>query len=255
MIRENHVHVYDEQGNQICCSLEEKIEAGAAAKIALKKEVPIGEGTQFHTHEYGEQTNLLSRAYLPSIVSCVLLLSGLAIQHLASADFFEGKIRLLWYVLAYLPVGIPVLKEAWNTLKVGEVFTEFFLMSIATIGAFVIGEYPEGVAVMLFYAIGELFQTAAVRRAKYDIRALLDVRPKTAHVLRKGKYETVHPATVGIGERIQVRVGEKTSLDGTLISGDARLNMAALTGESRPQKVLLGEQVMRARSIWTESSK
>ena len=117
-------------------------------------------------------------------------------------------------------------------------------MSIATIGAFAIGEYPEGVAVMLFYAIGELFQTAAVKRAKNNIKALLDVRPKTATVLRNNDYVTVAPETVTIGETIQVKVGEKIPLDGVLFSKKASLNTAALTGESKPQYALKGEKVM-----------
>lgn len=117
-------------------------------------------------------------------------------------------------------------------------------MSIATVGAFAIGEYPEGVAVMLFYAIGELFETAAIRRAKNNIKALLDVRPKTASVFRNNAYETVNPETVQIGETIQVKVGEKTPLDGVLLSDKAALNTAALTGESKPQSVLNGEKVM-----------
>ena len=117
-------------------------------------------------------------------------------------------------------------------------------MSIASIGAFAIGEYPEGVAVMLFYAIGELFQTAAVKRAKNNIKALLDVRPKTANVLRNNSYETVNPETVTIGETIQVKVGEKIPLDGVLLSEKAALNTAALTGESKPQNVMKNEKVM-----------
>lgn len=117
-------------------------------------------------------------------------------------------------------------------------------MSIATLGAFAIGEYPEGVAVMLFYAIGELFQTAAVKRAKGNIKALLDVRPNTATVLRNGNYLKVAPDQVQIGETIQVKVGEKIPLDGTLLSEKAVLNTAALTGESKPQGEHAGESVL-----------
>ena len=150
----------------------------------------------------------------------------------------------MWYVIAYIPVGRPVIKEAIQALTKGEIFTEFFLMSIATIGAFAIGEYPEGVAVMLFYAVGELFQSAAVRRAKDNIKALLDVRPKIANVLRNGSFVEVNPSDVGIEETIQVKVGEKVPLDGTLLSDKASLNTAALTGESKPQGLLKGESVL-----------
>jgi len=110
-------------------------------------------------------------------------------------------------------------------------------MSIATIGAFIIGEYPEGVAVMLFYAVGELFQNAAVNRAKGNIKALLDVRPKEANVFRDGDYVSVSPEAVNIGEKIQIRVGEKIPLDGILLSEKASLNTAALTGESKPDSI------------------
>jgi Cd2+/Zn2+-exporting ATPase len=117
-------------------------------------------------------------------------------------------------------------------------------MSIATIGAFAIGEYPEGVAVMLFYAVGELFQSAAVKRAKNNITALLDVRPKIASVFRANQYSTVDPNEVQIGEIIQVKVGEKIPLDGTLISKKATVDTAAVTGESKPLVLEVGETVL-----------
>jgi len=197
-----------------------------------------------HSHDHSHEGGLGWKAYLPALISLVLLLSGLAAEHLLNLGFFTGWVKILWYSLAYIPVGLPVMKEAWEALRKGEVFTEFFLMSIATIGAFAIGEYPEGVAVMLFYAIGELFQTAAVKRAKNNIKALLDVRPNTASVLRNGNYEIVDPEKVQIGETIQVKVGEKIPLDGVLLSEKAALNTAALTGESKPQYALEGEKVM-----------
>ena len=136
------------------------------------------------------------------------------------------------------------MKEAYESLREGEVFTEFFLMSIATIGAMAIGEYPEGVAVMLFYAIGELFQSAAVSRAKNNIKALLDVRPKIANVYRDGKYQEINPETVEIEEVIQIKVGEKIPLDSILISDKASLNTSALTGESKPQTLIKGEKIL-----------
>jgi len=125
-------------------------------------------------------------------------------------------------------------------------------MSIATIGAFIIGEYPEGVAVMLFYAVGELFQNAAVNRAKGNIKALLDVRPKEANVFRDGDYISVSPEAVNIGEKIQIRVGEKIPLDGILLSEKASLNTAALTGESKPDSIQKDAKVY-AGSINLES--
>ncbi|MCL4119385.1 UNVERIFIED_CONTAM: hypothetical protein GTU68_062760 [Idotea baltica] len=190
--------------------------------------------------------------YLPAIFSLVLLLAGLAVEHVFHLDFFQGPIKLCWYILAYIPVGLPVLKHAWKSLTRGEVFTEFFLMSVATLGAFAIGEYPEGVAVMLFYSIGELFQGAAVRRAKQNIKSLLDLRPRSATVRRQGQFSNVTPESVIIGETIQVRVGEKIPLDGKLLSDKAQLNTAALTGESKPQIVTKDAQVY-AGSVNLES--
>ena len=238
----HHIHTYDEHGNITCCSLEEKIDAKTPPLIVPAKEEH--HDSDGHDHSHNHEGGLGWRAYLPALISLSLLLSGLAIEHLWEADFFESWVKIIWYTLAYLPVGLPVIKEAWEALRKGEIFTEFFLMSIATIGAFAIGEYPEGVAVMLFYAIGELFQTAAVRRAKNNIKALLDVRPKTATVFRDNDYLTVNPETVAIGETIQVKVGEKIPLDGVLLSEKAALNTAALTGESKPQNALKGEKVM-----------
>lgn len=189
-----------------------------------------------HNHSNPKSVSNLN-TYLPAIFSFVMLIVGIAVDYFEAFPHFSGWIRILWYVVAYIPVGFPVVKEGWKNLIKGDVFTEFFLMSIATIGAFVIGEYPEGVAVMLFYAVGELFQSAAVNRAKGNIKALLDVRPKEANVFREGDYKSVSPEVVNIGEKIQIRVGEKIPLDGILLSEKASLNTAALTGESKPDSI------------------
>jgi len=239
-----HPPQYDNKGNLICCTLEEKIDGKTPPLIAPRKEEHHEDDGHDHSHGHSHDGALGWKAYLPALISLVILLSGLAIEHLLEASFFKGWVKVIWYTIAYIPVGLPVIKEAYEALRKGEIFTEFFLMSIATIGAFAIGEYPEGVAVMLFYAIGELFQTAAVKRAKNNIKALLDVRPQTANVLRNDSYETVNPETVQIGETIQVKVGEKIPLDGVLLSKKAALNTAALTGESKPQNVMNGEKVM-----------
>jgi len=244
MIQENHVHTYDESGKITCCSLEEKINANTSTHGLTSDEGHHEGDGHDHSHDHSHDGEIGWKSYIPALISLTMLLLGLAGEHLLEVSFFERWVKIGWYTLAYLPVGIPVLREAWQALKSGELYTEFFLMSIATIGAFAIGEYPEGVAVMLFYAIGELFQTAAVKRAKNNIKALLDVRPKTASVFRNGQYTTISPEEVGIGETIQVRVGEKIPLDGTLISKKAALNTAALTGESKPQNIVQGENVM-----------
>ena len=178
------------------------------------------------------------------MVSFVILLTGIAADQLGQPSIFQGWIRIGWYVLAYLPVGWPVLVKGWKSIVKGDVFTEFFLMGIATLGAFAIGEYPEAVAVMLFYAIGELFQDAAVNRAKRNIKALLDIRPDSASVFRGGQTVSVHPEEVQIGETIQVKPGEKVPLDGEMISEKGSFNTSALTGESKPATYNKGENVL-----------
>jgi len=182
------------------------------------------------------------KTYLTAIFSFVMLIIGIAMDYF-NVEFFKDWVRIVWYIVAYLPVGFPVIKEGWDSIKNGDLFTEFLLMSIATIGAFAIGEYPEGVAVMLFYAVGELFQNVAVSRAKSDIRALLDVSPNEALVYRNNDYVSVNPETVKIGEKVQVRVGEKIPLDGVLLSEKGTFNTAALTGESKPDTIAKGEKV------------
>ncbi len=195
-----------------------------------------------HNHSNPEKLGNF-RTYLPAIFSFVMLIAGIAFDYFETFPHFSGWIRIIWYVVAYLPVGFPVIKEGWNSILKGDFFTEFLLMSIATIGAFAIGEYPEGVAVMLFYAVGELFQNAAVNRAKRNIKALLDVRPNEALVYRNNDYVSVNPETVEIGEKVQVRVGEKIPLDGVLLSEKGSFNTAALTGESKPDTIAKGEKV------------
>ena len=207
-----------------------------------------------HSHDNGNNHGSSSnniKAYIPAIVSFTMLIIGIALDYF-DVSFFKDWVRIIWYGIAYLPVGFPVVKEGWKSILNGDVFTEFFLMSIATIGAFVIGEYPEGVAVMLFYAVGELFQNAAVNKAKGNIKALLDVRPKEAIVYRNNNYVSVSPENVNISEKIQIRVGEKIPLDGVLLSEKASLNTAALTGESKPDSVLKNAKVY-AGSINLES--
>ncbi|MEO9559485.1 MAG: heavy metal translocating P-type ATPase, partial [Nonlabens ulvanivorans] len=195
-----------------------------------------------HNHSSPESVSKF-KTYVPAIFSFVMLMIGIAVDYFDALPFFKGWVRIVWYTVAYIPVGFPVIKEGWNSIKNGDFFTEFFLMSIATLGAFAIGEYPEGVAVMLFYAVGELFQQAAVNRAKGNIKALLDVRPNEALVFRNGDFISVNPETVEIGEKIQVRVGEKVPLDGLLLSEKGSFNTAALTGESKPDTVQKGASV------------
>ena len=123
-----------------------------------------------------------------------IIVVHVAVRSMANTEFFKnGTVTFVWYSLAYLPVGLPVLKEAWESILQKDIFSEFTLMSVATLGAFYIREYPEGVAVMLFYSLGELFQNKAVSRAKRNIGALLDVRPETATVIRDNAAVTESP--------------------------------------------------------------
>ena len=163
-------------------------------------------------------------------------------------SFFDNQwTRLGWYLVAYFPVGIPVLKEALGAMRKKDIFNEFSLMSIATIGAFFIGQFPEGVAVMLFYSIGELFQDAAVNRAKRNIGALLDVRPEKASVVRDYGIETVLSEQVRVEDTVEVRAGERVPLDGIMLSDSASFNTSALTGESVPRNIKKNEEVLAGR--------
>ena len=178
------------------------------------------------------------------IASALLLFTGIGLSATDAACFRSEGLRLAWYIAAYLPVGLPVMKEAWEEIVHGDVFNEFTLMTLATIGAFYIGEYPEGVAVMLFYSLGELFQERAVGRARHSIRALLDVRPETATVIRNTQPVVVNPREVRPGEVIEVKTGERVPLDGTLLNETAAFNTSALTGESLPRTLHEGEDVL-----------
>lgn len=192
----------------------------------------------------GQRIRWVQNEWIMAGVSFALLAVGLVFDFFVAPAWFSGSTRMVWYTVAYLPVGFPVVAKGIRLALRGTVFTEFFLMGVATIGAFYIGEYPEGVAVMLFYAVGELFQGAAVNRAKRSIKALLDVRPNTASVFRDGQYVTVDPGDVNVSETIQVRVGERVPLDSEMLSEGSSFNTAALTGESRPTSIDKGEVVL-----------
>ncbi|TXJ00384.1 MAG: cadmium-translocating P-type ATPase [Chryseobacterium cucumeris] len=195
-----------------------------------------------HSHDSGDQT--VFQMFLPAIISFIILLLGIAFDNYIKPAWFKGWVRLVWFLAAYIPVGFPVLKDAYKSIIKGDVFSEFFLMSIATIGAFAIGEYPEGVAVMLFYAVGEVFQSMAVTRAKGNIKALLDQRPDEVTVMENNQPKTMKAKEAKIGDVIQLKPGEKLALDGELLSDSASFNTAALTGESKPDTKNKGEIVL-----------
>lgn len=237
----NHVHTYDAQGRMTCCSLEEKIDAKSGTPHSCC-DVHTDKTEDGHDHSQGEQSTW--KTYVPATISFILLMTGILFEQAFKPAFFQGTIKLIWYLVAYIPVGLPVMIDAVKSIAKGAFFSEFFLMTIATVGAFFIGEYSEGVAVMLFYSVGELFQTLAVNRAKRSIKALLDIRPDTVNVLRDGQLKTVSPSEVQIDEVIQVKSGEKVALDGELVSDSASFNTAALTGESKPDNKAKGEVVL-----------
>jgi Cd2+/Zn2+-exporting ATPase len=193
-----------------------------------------------HDHDHGPAS---ANPYLLPGISLVLLLVGLALDHF-QAGFFTGYVRPVWYGLAFVLVGWNVVKAAVLSIPSGNIFNEFLLMSLATIGAFAIGEYPEGVAVMLFYTVGELFQDAAVNRAKRSIKALLEIQATEVTVVRNGQNLVIDPKAVQVGDVMEIRPGEKVALDGTLNATAASFNTAALTGESAPQTKQPGEAVL-----------
>lgn len=182
--------------------------------------------------------------YWRPLLSLAMILVGSGINAMNVQLFQNEYISLVWYILAYIPVGLPVMVEAWKSILLKDFFSEFTLMSVATIGAFYIGEYPEGVAVMLFYTIGELFQEKAIDKAKRDIGTLLDTRPETTFVLRDGILLSESPKMIGIGEVIEIKAGDRIPLDGVLLSDFAAFNTSALTGESIPRKIRSGEEVL-----------
>ena len=202
-----------------------------------------------HTHECAPEKHIEKKEsifaeYWKVGLSFILLISGIIMNALELPFFREGYFSLIWYVVAYLPVGLPVMKEAWESMKDKDYFSEFTLMFVATLGAFYIGEYPEGVAVMLFYSVGELFQEKAVDKAKRNIGALLDVRPEEAAVVRDGRVIIENPQNVKVGETIEIKTGGRVPLDGMMLNEVAAFNTVALTGESVPRSIRMGEEVL-----------
>ena len=191
-----------------------------------------------HCHSHGS-----SGLWMPTI-SFVLLVIGLIGKYSGISWFAESWIEAIWFLVAFLPVGLPVMREAWEAALRKDFFSEFSLMAIASIGAFCIGEYPEAVAVMLFYTVGERLQLLAVNKASKNISDLLDVRPERTDVWRTGTYMNVSPKDVKVGERIEVKPGGRVPLDGVLLEAEAQFDTSALTGESMPRSIREGEEVL-----------
>ena len=172
------------------------------------------------------------------VIALILFLLSLVVK------FENESINNILFILSYIIVGFEIILEAIENILKGKVFDENFLMSVATIGAFVIGEFPEAVAVMLFYQIGELFQSYAVDKSRKSIANLMDIRPDYANIYKDGKVEKVNPNKVRIGETIVVKPGEKIPLDGKIIEGKTSLDTKALTGESMPREVSEGDEIL-----------
>lgn len=156
----------------------------------------------------------------------------------------NGIIRFVVFLAAYAIIGGDVVKNAVKNIGHGQIFDENFLMVIATVGAFFVGDYPEAVAVMLFYQVGECFQSYAVNKSRKSIAALMDIRPDYANVLRDGEEKEVDPEEVAIGETIVIKPGERIPLDGMVLTGSSALDTMALTGESLPRDVETGDEVI-----------
>lgn len=194
-----------------------------------------------HDHDHGEEGGGWFSHW--PLLSALLILVVMQAIELGFKIHLPLAIALPIYSAAYLLAGYNVLFLAYRKAIRLDFFNEFFLMSVATIGAFAIGSYSEGVAVMVFYSIGEWFQDAAVNKAKRSIKALLDIRPDSVTVKRDGKNIDIAPAMVALDEIIEIKAGEKVALDGILYSDKASFNTAALTGESRPDNKLKGDVV------------
>jgi Zn2+/Cd2+-exporting ATPase len=191
--------------------------------------------------------NGIDKRWILIISSALLLLGGIVLEHFAATEFLEKNqwIMPIWYIAAFLPVGVPVMKESWENMLQKDIFTEYTLMSIATIGALCIRQYPEAVSVMLLYSIGEVFQDRAVNKAKKSITALMDVRPETARIIGdNGEEKIINSKEAVVGQVIRIKVGERVPLDGTLVSDAALFNTAALTGESVPRSIKKGGEVL-----------
>lgn len=209
-------------------------------KEKVKKEHTDDDGHN-HGSEIGADTTSW-RAHLDLLASLLILVVLLVVEYAFQYKLPEPY-DLIINAIAYILAGRKVLYMAFRKAKRADLFNEFVLMSVATLGAFYIGEYTEGVAVMIFYSIGEWFQDSAISRAKASIKALLDIRPDEVSVVRNGSEQTVNPSEVQLEEIIRIKPGEKVALDGELVSEKSSFNTAALTGESKPDTKYTGEAV------------
>ena len=184
-----------------------------------------------------KMTKKQKKQFYKIVVAFVLLIVGVILP-------IPELYKLIFFIPGYLIVGYDVLAKAGKNITKGQVFDENFLMAIATIGAFALQEYTEGIAVMLFYQVGELFQSYAVNQSRKSVASLMDIRPDSAVVLRDGVEEEVFPDEVAVGETIIVKPGERIPLDGIVLEGSSMEDTKALTGEAVPRKVSVGDEII-----------
>ncbi|MBW4083812.1 heavy metal translocating P-type ATPase [Paenibacillus sp. S150] len=193
------------------------------------------DGHEGHSHDAGKEKIR---------IMIIRLAVGAVVAGAGMLGSFTGWLELSIFLAAYLLIGGDIVLQAVKNILRGQVFDEYFLMSVATIGAFAIQQYPEGVAVMLFYQVGELFQSIAINRSRKSISALLDIRPDYANLKAGNETKRVSPEEVNIGDLIVVKPGEKVPLDGTVIEGSSAVDTSALTGESMPREVEVKSEVL-----------
>ena len=234
MAHERHEHQHEQQHHEHeCCEHERHHEH---------------EHGHNHEHHHHEQEGSLKSQIIKIAIAVVLLIAAVIIEKRYHLPTWQ---LLLVYLIPYLFIGLNTLKEAAEGLAHSEAFNEHFLMSIATIGALCIGflpdaetQFPEAVFVMLFFQVGELFESYAEGKSRESIAHLMDIRPDVANVERDGKVENISPEQVEVGETIIIKPGEKVPLDGIVIEGNTSLNTIALTGESVPRKIVEGDEVI-----------
>ncbi len=215
-------------------NLVNKLEPGVKVVNNSKERlVELQDHSHGHSHHHGD---IHKKDLFKIILAGLLFLIPYILK-------LEGTPRLAVFLLSYLIVGSEIIIIAMKNVAAGIPFDENFLMTIATIGAFIIGEYPEGVAVMLFYQVGELFQGLAVNNSRKSIEALMDIRPDYANLIRDGKEEVVSPTEVHIGDYIIVKAGEKVPLDGVVVEGESTMDTSNITGESVPRSVKVGDLI------------
>ena len=243
---------------------ENILEQSDSSKIPLDSKVKSGNYHQGHSHDHGHNHSHAHshgfkgehccashshdqwwKPYIGVAISLGLLIAGLILDHFHDFMTETPWAKPLWYFIAFIPVGFPVVREAFEGIRQKDYFNELTLMSIACIGAFCIGEYSEAVGVMLFYCIGENLQDRAVDRATKDISKLLEIKAETARVVKDGGIEVMKPEDVAVGDIIEVHAGERVPLDGVMLSKEGGMfDTAALTGESVPREIDEGEEVL-----------